>query len=134
MQVAQNGLEIDRQIYCAKRLHVNSLIHAAKSDYYSSMVQENSQNSKALFKVIDKLLHRNRQSPLPDCDSDEQLATKFSEFFTNKIQTIRAGIGNHTMSATTQTDLGYRESSLSCFNPATAGDLQSPHGIPIQAL
>ena len=38
-----------------------------------------------LFKVVDELLHRKKKTELPDCDSDIDLADKFSEYFVDKI-------------------------------------------------
>ena len=61
----KSSLEVDRQMYYAKRLQVNTMLWAAKHDHYSKMVEDNKHNSKALFKVIDKLLHRDQQSLYP---------------------------------------------------------------------
>ena len=72
-------LDITCHIYCAKRQHVNVRLHAARHDYYSTIVTDNSHDSKSHFKVID-LFHRDRQSPLPVIDSPELLATDFSDF------------------------------------------------------
>ena len=115
----KSGLEVDRQMYCAKRLQVNTMLRAAKHDHYSKMVEDNNHNSKALFKVIDKLLHRDRQSPLPACDSPEQLATNFSAFFSTRIETIRSSLGKTVDSQSTSDDTGLVECSLSHFRPAT---------------
>ena len=106
-------------MYCAKRLQVNTMLRAAKHDHYSKMVEDNNHNSKALFKVIDKLLHRDRQSPLPACDSPEQLATNFSDFFFTRIETIRSSLGKAVDSQSTSDDTGLVEFSLSHFRPAT---------------
>lgn len=122
----KTGLEVHRQAYCAKRQQVNAMLQAAKEDHYSRMVSDNSQNSKALFKVIDKLMHRDRQTPLPSCDSHEQLATDFSEFFTDKIQTIRVSLGNDTDTPveTDDTATPPAECNLSDLRPATEDEVR----------
>ena len=47
--------------------------------------------SKKLFNIINKLLHKHHEISLPDCESDEELANKFSHFFSDKISRIRDG-------------------------------------------
>ncbi len=123
-QWRKSGLEVHRQAYCAKRQQVNAMLQAAKKEYYSGMVSKNSQDSKALFKVIDKLLHRDRQSPLPSSDSREQQATDFSEYFTDKIQTIRVSLEQDTDSVTEPDDMPPVECTLSEFRPATEDEVR----------
>ena len=69
--------------------------------------------------MIDKLLHRDRQSPLPACDSPEQLAANFTDFFSTRIETIRSSLGKTIDSQSTSNDTGLVECSLSHFRAAT---------------
>ena len=80
------------------------------------MVEDNNHNSKALFKVVDKLLHRDQQSPLPACDFPEQLATDFSEF-SIRTETIRSSLGKAADSQSTSDDTELVGCSLSHFRP-----------------
>ena len=56
------------------------------------IVEGNSHNSKSLFKVMDVLLDRDKQSTLPAFDSPEQLATVFSDFLSGRIETVRSSL------------------------------------------
>ena len=82
-------LEIDRQLYCQHRQLVISLIR--KTVHYSSVVSKCSGDQKQLFRVANTLLNRSKESPLPQHESSELLANRFSLFFQSKIVLIRAG-------------------------------------------
>ena len=66
-----------------------SLIRKSKRTHYSEIVSKCSGDQKQLFRVANKLLHRNKKSPLPLHVSDQSLAVSFSKFFTSKIALIR---------------------------------------------
>ena len=61
------GLEVHRQILKQQYTKINSLrmIESAKRAYYKEQVSESAGDEKALFKVVDKLLNRNKESALP---------------------------------------------------------------------
>ncbi len=118
----KSKLEVDRQIYCAKRQQVNAMLRAAKHAYYSKMVEDNSYNSKSLFNVIDRLLHRDRQSPLPASDSPERLATDFSDFFSSRIETIRSSLCKAVGSGPSGDAMSVA-SVLSHFRPTTENEI-----------
>lgn len=107
---------------------VNSLIATAKLDHYSAMVEENGKDSKSLFRVIDTLLHRDRQSPLPEHDSPQQLAVSFNDYFTDKVSTIRSSLEGSTAAAV-PTELPTPSPSLPAlchmdkFQPATETEI-----------
>ena len=85
-------------MYWKQRLHVNTLLDSAKQKYYSDMVREKSKDSKAFYKLIDKLLCRGKVTSLPDCKSRVQLAAEFGSFFVQKIQKIHASLGGGVVS------------------------------------
>ena len=53
---------------------------------------------KKMFRVVDNALHRKQETPYPECTSDEMLANKFSNFFNEKIETIRNKLDEHSIS------------------------------------
>ena len=61
----------------------------AKKTYYSDMINESSTDQKQIFNTVNRLLHKGKDSPLPKSSSDVSLANRFSEYFVQKIQTIR---------------------------------------------
>ncbi len=85
----ENKTVENRQNLKAQRNIVVALNNDARTQYLSSMVEENKDNPKRLFGVINTLLHRKKKSPLPNHDSEKGLADDFIDFFSSKIQKIR---------------------------------------------
>ncbi len=87
----KSRLHVDHQIYRDRCVEVNKLLRQTKTSYYSSQILDCGKDQKALFSITNKLLHRNVKK-LPTCETAEQLAERFAEFFTNKIVDIREGL------------------------------------------
>ena len=66
----------------------NSLVNKDKSDYYSKLISDNSQDPRKLWHVLRKTLSRVSEVTLPPHKSDKALADQFASFFHNKIKTI----------------------------------------------
>ena len=71
-----------------QRRYVANTIQQAKREYYSTMLEENRNNVKAVFTIANKLLFRNEPLPLPPTNDKQKLANEFNEFFRTKIQKI----------------------------------------------
>ena len=67
----------------------NSLVNKDKSNYYSKLISDNSQDPRKLWHVLRKTLGRVSGMTLPPHDSDKALANQFASYFHNKIKTIR---------------------------------------------
>ena len=80
----QNRARLRKQI-----ARCNSLVNKDKSNYYRSLVNENTQDSKKLWQVIRTILHSDRESVLPSHQSKECLANRFVTYFSEKITKIR---------------------------------------------
>ena len=70
-----------RAVYC--KLLINS-----KSEFYSEKILEAKGDTKQLYNTINGLIDRSKTNPLPEGQSDKELADYFSEFFYNKIKKI----------------------------------------------
>ena len=55
----------------------------------SESVLECSRDNKQLYKLASSLMGMKKENQLPECDSKEELANQFANFFIEKIQTIR---------------------------------------------
>jgi exonuclease III len=64
-QWRKTRLIIHREIYCTKRTEYNHLLAEAKKCYYHTKIVESGQDSKALKKVVDDILHKNQVTILP---------------------------------------------------------------------
>ena len=84
-----SGLEVDRQIYCSQKQKVKHIIRQSKSNYFNDLFTEHAKDQRRIFQIADSLLHRKSKSPLPQHQSNEQLAGEFSQFFDDKISRIR---------------------------------------------
>ena len=67
--------------YC---LEVKELITKAKSDFYLNKITDCNGDQKKLFKVVDKLLGREKPTQLPESNSPLALAKVSTSFFYNK--------------------------------------------------
>ena len=87
----RTGLSVHRQMYKDQRTHVTSLIASAKQSYYNGKIVEGSSNNKTLFRIVDKLLHKEKPLTLPtSLGTSDTLAAKILHFFHDKIIKIRS--------------------------------------------
>ena len=74
-----------------RQLHLcNRMMSKSKSDYYTSLLSNNSANPRHMWNSVNKILHREKSKPLPDYTSLDTLCSSFSKFFTDKITLIRS--------------------------------------------
>ena len=85
----KTGLEVHKMIYRDACLKVNLEIEKAKTNHYSLRVEECGGDQKKLFCVLDKIMHRGKSSSLPRHDDPTELAERFCQFYTDRIQGIR---------------------------------------------
>ena len=83
---------IDHDIYKEQCKLVSNMIDNARSTHYNEQIITNSSDQKALYQVVDKLMHRKSEPMLPSHDSLEDLANKFADFFADKIVRIRSDL------------------------------------------
>jgi hypothetical protein len=65
------------------------LIMKAKTSFYNNKVEECQGDQKALFHLVNKLLHKGKSCALPQHDSLSELVSTFCDYFVSKIQVIR---------------------------------------------
>ena len=80
------------------------------------MVVDHQSDPKKIFSTVDKFLHLSVEKKLPYCDNSHLLAKKVSDYFTEKISKIRAGLDSR-MSQLNDWDFStHNISKLSCSN------------------
>ena len=87
----KTGLTVHREAYKHQRDYVNDLVAKAKKLHYNKQVEE-CPDQKALFRLLNTLLHRELKPQLPSNESLEELLQKFSDFFKSKISKIRLSL------------------------------------------
>ena len=80
---------VDRDKFVKQKLKLRKLLEDSDTAFYSNLVMENSHSTKGLFKVVNNMLNKKTESPLPKHDSTLQLANEFVDFFDEKIEKIQ---------------------------------------------
>ena len=127
--------ETDHQAYINQCTVVKQSIYTSKMNYYSDLINETGVDSKALFRNVDRLLHRKAEQFLPTCSSAAALANNFAEFFETKIIDIQNQIKVHL---TPDLFCTFDSPSLKCqlinFSPTSTDELSKiPHKIVLKS-
>ena len=96
---------------------------AAKRLYYSTLVTENRQNPRQLWKTVNSILHRNTIKVNPSGVADgTSIAQSFASFFTDKITKLQSAIP-FTLCSPHVPGPPSKPADLSCFHPATGDEI-----------
>ena len=90
------SLQVDRDIYKAQRELVKVKFKNHKANYYSDKIRDCGGDQKALFQVINNLMHRQTTPVFPSFPNATAMVDSFSDFFREKIIKIRDNISLHT--------------------------------------
>ena len=101
--------------YLAQRRLVSNMMSSARTNHFSTLVNDNCQNPRNLFRIIDALLHRNKKSRFPPSDSNVTLANMFSDFFIEKVKTIKDSLDG-------------------CVQNDSEADVDTGEGIPLDSF
>ena len=112
----------DLDVLRSERNRVTQLCHNAKRSFFHQKINENSSNQKTLFNITNELLYRKKDTKLPSSDSPEQLANRFSDYFTSKIETINQSFGNDPRHDSLHAE--YSGTTFTTFNPITEEQLK----------
>jgi hypothetical protein len=100
-----NKLTVHRVAYQDARNAVNAEIAKAKTGYFQDKVDKCGTDQKALFRVVDEILHSKDNKPLPQHDDLTDLLNQFSDFFQQKIAKIRENLDADQINQDTATAL-----------------------------
>ena len=84
----------DRSKYRNYRNLCNRFMTEAKSQYFSNLIDENSENPRRLWDTINNILHRTLAAALPESNNVKSLCEHFAKYFCDKIRAIRANFSN----------------------------------------
>ena len=116
----------DRLAFVKERQEVVLMLRQAKQEFYSDIIQQSKHNQKDLFRIIDTLLQRNKDMPLPPHDNPCTLANEFTDFFVGKIDKIRDNIKSlQPDSHCTSEEEKCFETELDIFQPATEDEIRT---------
>ena len=84
----------DRSKHRNYRNLCNRLMTEAKSQCFSNLIEENSENPRRLWDTINNILHRTPAAALPESNNVKSLCEHFAKYFCDKIIRIRANFSN----------------------------------------
>ena len=76
-------------MYSESCIDVKTAISNSKSEILQKKISDCNGDHKKLFKIVDTLLGRNKQTTLPKYDSPLTMASVMNHFFIDKIDNIR---------------------------------------------
>ena len=95
----------------------------AKSTYFSTKIEESSNNQKQLFNITKQLLCKEKCSKLPSYGDARDMANTFANFFEQKIERIRQGFVQTSPNKAFTHD-STATSNMSHFRPTTEDELR----------
>ena len=95
-----------------------------KSDYYTSLLSNNSANPRQMWNSVNKILHREKSKPLPDHTSLDTLCSSFSKFSTDKIILTRSNFVTNDLSHNFP-EPPHVEHIMNQFTPTTTSEVRS---------
>ena len=118
----KTGLQVHREDFERRKKETEALVIRAKANYFHGLITEHEGNPRKLFQVVSKLLGSEKNNPLLQHHDLETLVKSFSDFFEEKVDGIRAGIGGSAASdAPPPAPL---EPSLSALRPASEAEVR----------
>lgn len=90
-------LESLYEAYLKERRNYVNMIRARKREHFSNQVLKCKGDSRALHWLVTTLTGTNKENPMPENETDEELANSFAEFFIQKIKTIRDNLQHHKL-------------------------------------
>ena len=96
----------------------------SKSDYYTRLLSNNSDNPRHMWNSVNKILHREKSKPPPDHTSLDTLCSSFSKFFTDKITLIRSNFVTNDHSHNFP-EPPHVENTMDQFTPTTTSEDRS---------
>ncbi|XP_052791708.1 uncharacterized protein LOC128225851 [Mya arenaria] len=97
-------LNVDHLMYRNQCAIVKKMLKRARIDYFSEKVKSSERDQKSLFKLTKHLLNGPSEIALPPGKKPEVLAQEFSDFFIDKIETIRTNISSQHQSESVSED------------------------------
>ncbi|GFR93710.1 hypothetical protein ElyMa_002650000 [Elysia marginata] len=118
-------LEVHRQAFVNARKNTNKLITAAKQIYTKNKISDSKSNPKELFRIVNGLIkHSKPGADLPQSNGNQELATKFADYFDNKIEHIRKELDNTNVSSVNNSSETC-ETSINSFRPTTEDEVKN---------
>ena len=115
--------EYNLQAFYYQRRYAANSIKPTQREYYNNEIRENRNNFKAVFKITNRLLFRNKQLPLPPTPLLWDLANEFNEFFIDKINKIMVTLKQEEPDKRHIKNAPLTSVNMSSFTPTTIPEM-----------
>ena len=123
------SLQVHREIYKTQCAEVKRTIIKAKSDYYTSEIEQCGCDNRRLYRLLNGLLQRRKSHYLPVNNNIHEFASRFSTFFSAKIEMIRVAFQSHSTLVSSSTrdhhPAPWVSRRLELFPTVTTSDIHS---------
>jgi hypothetical protein len=84
-------------IYRHRKVQYHAAINHAKSKFIQRSVRKHQDSPKATWRELNRCVGRVKMQVLPICDSDDDLACQFNEFFVQKVLQVRQSLSSSSL-------------------------------------
>ena len=91
-KMRKTKLEVDWSAYRKMCNRYCYLLNKARTDYYSTLINDNSHDPKKLYRIVNFLCAAPQEDPLPPHNDLGHLANTFNEYFFRKNELIRENV------------------------------------------
>ena len=116
----QTGLEVHREIFTTLKNDLTGKIKKSKTEFIKNKINSSSNEQKALFKFVDELFYKTRNSVLPSTIPEEEIPDSFCKFFVEKVEKIQQSFPSDGAEEDSEVD---QPSMLETFLPATSDQI-----------
>ena len=117
-QWMRSGLTVHKHIFQTANTAVNAIAHSEETAYYSTNILACS-TCKQLYSITNTLLRKSESASLPSTVHPSRLPRAFTDFFVNKIDTIRSSLDTDSTSLLTCNDPQFLSQPLPAFHPVS---------------
>ena len=116
----------ERKAYTDQRAKCAVLASSKRSHFITSLIRKSEGNLSSLFNIVSKVLDKQESHTLPQFNNEpKHLATKFNEFYVDKVNKIREKIPAIDSSNTVCYDgAAFTGVPLTSFEPTSVGELE----------
>ena len=115
--------EYNLQAFYYQRRYVANIFKSVQRENYINEIIESRDNFKAVFKITNKLLFRNKQLPLPPTSLLKDLANEVNEFFIDKINKIMVTLKQDVLDKRHIESAPMTSVNMSSFTPTTIPEM-----------
>ena len=122
----KSRLAADKIEYKKSCKKVTDLVFEAKKIYYNNKIDSAKGKPKELFRIINRVFHKQTEPILPSHNSVEELSNQFADFYVTKIDKIRKNFQspNNEKLSFLETDNCQIRSPLLCFKPVSSEEIR----------